>query len=269
MFYHGIIPWRSWHFIIALKKIGNKLHKENGRRFFLVLKNECEKIKNPEEKKIFAAFCFGQISHLLLDRSAHPFIYYFSGFDDDGRITGRFHYEHANYESEIDCILATKNAAIDFREKTFECLPYDKSVYKIIDKNLVPVLNKMYGVKLYKKYYSNSICNFRSMQKMTTNKLLRILGKDNMFKALYTPNHVEKDVMNEKKAIWKNPVTGNESKATFYDLFDKAQDIAIKAFEMFKQKGITDELINFVCNDMDYRGVEVDSKLKYCYFRNN
>ena len=30
MFYHGIIPWRSWHFIIALKKIGNKLHKENG-----------------------------------------------------------------------------------------------------------------------------------------------------------------------------------------------------------------------------------------------
>lgn len=107
------------------------------------------------------------------------------------------------------------------------------------------------------------------MQKMTTNKLLRILGKDNMFKALYTPNHVEKDVMNEKKAIWKNPVTGNESKETFYDLFDKAQDIAIKAFEMFKQKGITDELINFVCNDMDYRGVEVDSKLKYCYFRNN
>ena len=269
MFYHGIIPWRSWHFIIALKKIGNKLHKENGRRFFLELKNECEKIKNPEEKKIFAAFCFGQISHLLLDRSAHPFIYYFSGFDDDGRITGRFHYEHANYESEIDCILATKNAAIDFREKTFECLPYDKSVYKIIDKNLVPVLNKMYGVKLYKKYYTNSICNFRSMQKMTTNKLLRILGKDNMFKALYTPNHVEKDVMNEKKAIWKNPVTGNESKETFYDLFDKAQDIAIKAFEMFKQKGITDELINFVCNDMDYRGVEVDSKLKYCYFRNN
>ena len=83
MFYHGIIPWRSWHFIIALKKIGNKLHKENGRRFFLELKNECEKIKNPEEKKIFAAFCFGQISHLLLDRSAHPFIYYFSGFDDD------------------------------------------------------------------------------------------------------------------------------------------------------------------------------------------
>ena len=39
MFYHGIIPWRSWHFIIALKKIGNKLHKENGRRFFLELKN--------------------------------------------------------------------------------------------------------------------------------------------------------------------------------------------------------------------------------------
>ena len=61
----------------------------------------------------------------------------------------------------------------------------------------------MYGVKLYKKYYSNSICNFRSMQKMTTNKLLRILGKDNMFKALYTPNHVEKDVMNEKKQYGK------------------------------------------------------------------
>lgn len=43
MFYHGIIPWRSWHFIIALKKIGNKLHKENGRRFFLELKMNVKK----------------------------------------------------------------------------------------------------------------------------------------------------------------------------------------------------------------------------------
>lgn len=52
MFYHGIIPWRSWHFIIALKKIGNKLHKENGRRFFLELKMNVKNKKSRRKENI-------------------------------------------------------------------------------------------------------------------------------------------------------------------------------------------------------------------------
>ena len=89
----------------------------------------------------------------------------------------------------------------------------------------------------------------------------------------YNPGYVraEESIKTGARIIGIQNVTEHAGATTLMYMILKQLRInyKVKAFEMFKQKGITDELINFVCNDMDYRGVEVDSKLKYCYFRNN
>lgn len=263
LFYYGLIPWRSWHYLSALKKYGNLIHRTNGEEFFKKLISETQLISNPEEKSVFSAFVFGQIAHLVLDRAAHPYIYYSSGFDENGKLTGSFHYSHAKFESNIDAALAEMYTEYDFRGHTQDLLPYSPEVYRIIDRHLTPVVNSMFNAKLTKHYYSNSIKNIRTMQKLTNvTWLKRVTGKHSMFNALYTPKSIDKDYLNLEHREWKHPTDGTINNYSFLDILEQARKLLDPLFLVFLEKGVDIEMLDIINHD-SYKGVPVGAKLSY------
>ena len=47
LFYFGIVPFHAPHFLTARKKLGEKIHREDGRKFFKFLLEQCYGIDDP------------------------------------------------------------------------------------------------------------------------------------------------------------------------------------------------------------------------------
>lgn len=267
LFYYGIVPWRAWHYLAAVKRYGNEIHRTNGEEFLNRLSKQVDLIKDEGEKKTFSAFVMGQIAHLFLDRALHPFVYYFSGFDKEGKLTGEFHFEHAHFESRIDSALLERYEVLGFSGRTETLLPYNKSVTKVVDKYLTPVIREMFNAKLSKKYYTNSLKNIRSMQRMTRNKFVKFVsGRRSMFNALFTPKKAMGDPLNLTKEEWCNPVTKKLFDLNFIELMEQEIQVAAIVFkEYFQTKKIPN--INTITDERSYKGVEVGARLTY--WKNN
>lgn len=269
LFYMGIIPFKGLHLITAIKKIGNRLHKLDGKKLFRNLIEMSYSIdfgKNCEEQKRFQAFIFGQFAHYLLDRECHPYILYESGFDDNGRITGKYHYQHTFFESQIDYCLAKHYKVEYFLKRPGETIPNRFGPLKIIDRYFVPVLEKTFDVKrLPKKMYSNGVNNFRSWITYSNNgsKMRVFLFGKTSLSATRLPSEVTEDVLNEKKELWLDPVSGEEHHESFLELHSKAYDILARLYEDIMTKGFNFETFSEYIDGRNYYGNLPSEKWKY------
>ena len=108
LFFNGILPNNGFHPLYIKKKLGNKLHHDDFKKLLSCMLLNLEEVEE-ENKDAIKSFIFGQYAHYLLDSTCHPFIFYFSGFDENGKLTGKYHYKHAHYEMEIDVSLERRN----------------------------------------------------------------------------------------------------------------------------------------------------------------
>lgn len=269
LFYMGINPIRGLHLPTAMKKIGNRLHKEDPHIFFKALVDSIHTIdfyENGNEFNQFKAFIFGQFAHYLLDRETHPYILYISGFDDDGRITGSYHYKHAHLESEIDHCLARKFGNNSFLVDPQNILPNNKDYTQVIDKNLVPVLEKIFDEKkLPTHMYSNGFKNFRSWIKYV-NHGTSIRAKmffNTSLAAMRLPKEVTEDVLNEKKNVWLDPVSGERHSDSFMELHSKAFDLLENCYNDIMNHGFNYETFSKYIDDRNYYGTPIGSKWVY------
>ncbi len=264
LFYYGLMPWRAWHYLAAKRRYGSKIHHTDGKKFFTSLFKSYDEITDEQQKKIFLAFILGQYAHHLLDKNAHPFVYYYSGFNEEGRLKGRFHYEHANFESEIDSCLADIYPEIDFRDHTEDALKTDKKILHAIDKPLKNAMKDFLNVKVSKRYYTNSVKNMISMQKMSNHRWIRkITGKHSMFNALYTDDEYSKDPLNLKHQTWYHPVTNEKRNDSFLDILNKVKEEFKEVVAALSSGSFTKELILSKLDGIDYNGCTEGTKLTY------
>jgi hypothetical protein len=257
LFYMGIIPFRGLHIPTALKKYGNKIHKTDGKKYFRYLIERCFAIDyvndSDAEQKRFMAFVFGQFAHYLLDRECHPYVLYMSGFDSDGRITGKYHYEHAHFEAKIDYCLSKEYKMDYFRQKPYDIICDRSGPLKIIDMHFVPVIAKMFDAKkLPKKMYSNGLLNFRFWQKYSNGgSKMRVFffGKTSL-SATRLPLEVNEDVLNRQKKYWLDPVTGEKHNDSFLELHSRAFNILESLYVDIIKNGFTYEIF---CKYIDGR----------------
>ncbi len=264
LFYYGLMPWRSMHLLAAKKKYGSKIHHTNGEKYFTALFNSYDKIDDQEQKEIFLAFIVGQYLHKVLDKYAHPYVYYQSGFNDVGRLKGVYHYEHANFESEIDSCLAKKYEIINFVGHTQDALKLDKKLINAINRPLKNAIKEMFNARVSKRYFSNSLKNMISMQKLANKKIIRKLtGKKSMFNALYTPTNCNGDPLNLEKNDWYHPVTKEKHNESFIELLEQAKAEAEVVLNDYKKGLINKEYILSRLGDLNYNGLKVGEKLTY------
>jgi hypothetical protein len=269
LFYVGIVPTHGLHIPTALKKIGNKLHKLDGREFFKELINKCYQIEAVDnidrDQKAFMAFTFGQFAHYLLDREAHPYILYESGFDSDGRITGHYHYDHAFFEANIDACLAKKYNMIDFLNDPSSLIPFNQKSLDMLDHHLVPVLSKMFDTRLPKRCYSNAINNMKScIHFINKGTRLRIyLTFKSSLSAQRLPKKEDISVLNEERREWLDPVTGKKRHESFLELSNRAFDLLQDCYLDILKYGFNYETFEKYFNNLNYYGTPIGEKWVY------
>lgn len=267
LFYMGLLPTTRLHLITAMKKIGNQIHKTDARRYFRFLVEQAYTIDNDKEKKRFQAFVFGQFSHYILDREAHPYVLYKSGFDTSGHITGKYHYEHAFFETNIDCSFA-KNIGINrFISNPEETIPYHPSALSLIDQYYVPALKKTLELKkLPPKMYSNAVTNMRKFYKFMNHhgKFKSFLfGKRSALSAMYQIENPDFTVMNENNLLWKDPCTGEEHNESFLELHSRTYHICKQCMDDLLRFGFNYDVFKKYINGKNYYGEDLNAKRIY------
>lgn len=267
LFYMGIRPFHGLHLITALKKVGNRIHKTDGKRFFRYLVEQVYAIDNDKEKKQFEAFVFGQFAHYILDREAHPYILYESGFDNNGHITGHYHYDHAYFETNLDCALAKKAGINRFLTNPQETIPMFQSRLEFIDVYFVPALKKTFELKkLPKHMYSNAVSNMRHfIESMNRHGKLKcfFLGKKNGLAAMYQTTEPDFSVLNEDRHIWRDPCTGAESNSSFLEIHNNTYRIVKQCYEDILKNGFNYDVFKNYLNGKNYYGSELSAVRKY------
>lgn len=265
LFYFGVVPFK-FHLFTAKKRLGNKLHADDGKRFFKLLLDRSYGIDDIVAQRRFRSFIFGQFAHYILDRECHPYIIYFTGFDDNGKITGPYHYLHSHFEAMIDVTLAKKYRMNYFLEQPSEIIPFDNYFLDVIDKNLVPVLSQYFvNEKIPKHIYSQAISNMRFCYKfMNTHPdyKRKLIGK-NSLGALALEKEVTEDVLNEKNEPWLDPVTGSKRYDSFMDLFMRAYDIIERCYRDLVKEGFSYDVFTRYINGLDYYGLPCKEKWVY------
>lgn len=266
LFYMGVFPFHGLHLITALKKYGNKLHKLDSKKFFKLMFDECYRINDVEEQKEFQSYLFGQFAHYLLDRECHPYVLYKSGFDQDGKITGKYHYEHAYFESRIDFCLAKRFKMEYFLKEPEKILSTHAHPLVVVDSHLIPVMSKLFeDKKLPKNMFSNGWKNFSRWIKFTNHgHKIRVMlfGKTNL-SATRLPKEVSEDVLNETRSVWYDPVTHEKHNETFIELHSRAYELLSSLYEDIIKYGFNYETFAKYIDGKNYYGTKVDTKWLY------
>lgn len=267
LFYTGLLAHNGLHLKTALKKFGNQLHKDDGVKLFSLM-CECYNSYNGEHKDSIKAFILGQFGHYLLDSFTHPFIMYESGFNEEGRIKGKYHYAHCCYEMKIDVSLAKKRDVAFYLEKPSEYLKINKEKLDIIDKFIVDVLRKYFTEdKVPDKVYSSGVKNMRTLVEFVNQgtKARTWLFMHTSLSAMRIDRKTNEDVLNLKNQVWLDPVTGQKEESSFIDLYNAAFKILEKVYMKIKDSPKLDfkDFEEYI-SGCDYYGKKLNDKMKYC-----
>lgn len=264
LFYEGVMPIRAVRPRLAKAKLGNKLHRSDGSRFMALL---LEQIKSEPEAAtdVFRTFVFGQFCHYILDKTCHPYIYYMSGFDEEGKLTGRYHYEHAHFESELDVCLALLNGMEDELKTPYVLFPDDTELLKTIEPGMLGAITEFFDRSLPEDYYENAVRNMRTMVKIVNKApeaVMKVLGKS-IFGGLRLPRTADRRVLNPDREKWLDPVTGEEHHESFQDLFDQALQTVEAAYDRVLAQGLTMETLRPYYDGLNYKGSTPGTIMKY------
>lgn len=267
LFFLGLIPKNGLHLFLAKKKIGNKIHKSDATRFFKLLFDELYSIDNVLEKNRFEAFIFGQISHYFLDKIAHPYVMYESGFDGDGKITGSYHYKHTFFETNIDMCLADRFSLVRFFKAPYEQLVSDERTLRGIDSHFIPVLARFIEKdRLPKNLYSSSVKNmifFYKFMNKNGKRKSKMIGKKISLSGIYIPEKKDISVINESRKRWLEPDTGTSHNESFYELLDQSYNLLSSCYRDFINKGFNYQSLKPYLDQRDYYGTLKDKKRIY------
>lgn len=257
LFFYGLWPKRGLKLKIAKEAMGSQIHKSDGIQLFTTAFEQIDSIDDTVEKDVFTAFILGQFAHYMLDSHAHSYVYYWSGFDKRGKLSGIHHYRHGHFEATIDSVLANERRKPELTRKPETVLIIPSAQLELINKHFVKVLEDFFSKKLPSNFYADAVNNMIDIYRLANGgTCLRhhFFGHTSLGQ-IYIPTRGNPIVMNLDHLTWKNPSQGTNHKETFLDLFNKAQDDMEIAYANIVQNGLNIESVNPVMKGLNYSGI--------------
>ncbi len=230
--------------------------------------------KSESEREILLSFIKGFIFHYCLDRNAHPYIFYISGFSNIEKEKRKYSLEHAKIESYIDAIMYKKCKET---KKTPKMIEVSDEHLHVISKMFAHLAKRYFKISYIKEdTYYLSVKNMRFVTRLMYSPFkikklfFHIFFNKHELNAMSGPLSLRKlkkyDIFNSSGQKWLNCVNGNIRFESFYELFNNAKKDAETVNNIMKQAAsgleVKDLLNNFVHN-IDHDGFEIGATKKY------
>lgn len=198
----------------------------------------CDYADKSEDKELLYEYIYGAFCHFAVDRACHPYIFYRSGFSEDGKLHGFYGFSHGKFEAIADKTLGKKKGTYIRPDKAIRM---DEEQVKKISKMWAAISRGKLDEMAFFRCYEDFVFAEKMLWTPTGLKrpFFRLLGK---YSAAYSQSHPrflckykKIDVLNERKAKWLDPVTGEESHESFEELLSKANE-AIAALKPMLEK---------------------------------
>lgn len=243
-YYYHAWPWKNSK---NAGKIGTLIHRNETNRF-LMASLDYIKALDPDDDgtQALMAYVMGFLSHYVLDKTAHPFIFHFSGINDgDDPINYKRLYDHKHLEVILDTLMVIK-----LKNSAPAALPQ----HKVLELKIpVPLALGNYYEVMMKQVFDTSIeaemipammsdmaqimrflYDPKGMKRPIIRLLERLIGKHGAYSTAIYPGDLKADVdyLNLKHSQWCHPCDpGETSTDSFIDLYHRAVDEAAQLIE--------------------------------------
>ena len=198
-FFHILTPRVSDCTLLA-----QVMHRSRMSRQFACLRDGVSHLL-PRDASLGRAFALGLLSHYVLDRNAHPFVYeqQFGIVDSDPELEASGSQVHAVLESDLDVLmlqLKRDGATVEDYPPAGEIVTTDR-INRVAGVLMSYVAGRVYGIDIPAGEYGAAVAN---MQR------------------LYRAIEPAERTGNLGHLTWKNPFTDEVSNESFPEVFDRA-----------------------------------------------
>ena len=221
---YGTIPWIKRNDKKKVQEFGHAMHRIDVADTYYKM---AEYAKKSEHADLLFAFLDGLLMHYCVDRIMHAYIFYRSGVDENGKLTGYYGWSHGFFEAILDKVFAKERGTY---QKLSKCILNDDEQVKECSKMWAACAPTPLGEDDYYLSYVDFVSaeNMLWNPRGTKRPLFRLLGKYSTPYSQAHPVDVKKfaplDITNKNHAEWKNPATGEAHNWSIDEMFDMALD---------------------------------------------
>ncbi|OCT14414.1 hypothetical protein A8709_26780 [Paenibacillus pectinilyticus] len=223
LFYHNFLPWKKDK---TLNELGSRMHKEACGPFLLDLIQQVQGrgLYNPA-----VLYVLGFVTHHVLDRNLHPYVFYKSGFKK---------WDHQRFEIIMDTIVAKHERGI----QTWQT-PVWKEIYvgDSFPLGIVPALSAAakqhypeIASKMSDQDWNDAYYDMIRAQRLfhDPSGLKRVLTLGQISPLVFKKKPAPLDYFNESNHVWNCPTDLNETYTySAWELFDIAMDDAMQVLQ--------------------------------------
>lgn len=222
-YYSQIAPKKNAQ---QIRSIGTLLHTTHIECIFYDMlttyqTSQCESIKS---------YILGYFSHYYLDKTAHPFIFYRSGFSDNKEQAFIYSKKHKQYEMGLDAHLLDMLHKEHFSNyRLYQDIKLDKSLDSVY-KYMSCLISDTYGIHLSKASVQSAFKENYTVVKLFSKhrsfmsyvSYLLPYRYHLTIKSVLPVYQIEHDYLNMANALYKDPCTGKALSFNFLELMDIA-----------------------------------------------
>ena len=256
-------------------KLGHVMHNERMSRHFAALREGVERLP-AEDAGVGRAFVLGVLSHYVLDRTAHPFIYDMQwGIQDaDPDLENAGSPVHAVIESDLDVLMLQikRGGATMADYPPAKEIPTTSHVNQVAGALMSSMARTVYGLDIDVYEYGGAVADMQLVY-----RLIEPNGAPlNRFACFIDETFVEEYSLldglshrittetpartgNLDHLSWSNPFTGEASNESFPEIFDRALDDYEQTARLFIE---TDDMTE-VTHHLNYSGRPLDEDEEY------
>ena len=245
----------------ACMALGGRMHSARMSRAFVALREGVGRLPK-RDAAVGRAFVLGLLSHYVLDRSAHPFVYDqqwgIQRMDEDlARAGGKV---HAVIESDLDVLMLQRgrSGATCAELPPADLLVTTDRVDRVAGALMSFVARSVYGLEVGAAEYGGAVADMRLVYRLIEpagSPASRVIGAleglvsdYSLLAALAHPvtDEAPAATANLAHRTWENPFTKERSQESFPEVFDRALDDYARTASLFVEVGAMEAVTGHV-----------------------
>lgn len=240
LLYHNFFPWTKDK---RVAEFGELMHKQHCGLFLLEMIKYVDKHRTAGKlANHIVSYTLGFISHYVLDRHMHPYVYYRSGYAE---------WQHQRFEVMMDTLILKKLKGLEtWRTPAWKQiylgrqLPADVvEMLSEVTKQVYPDLSSTPSPDEWQTAYRHMCLAHRIFHDPTGLKRIATLGQIDPL--VYKRQVPSVDILNETRATWYHPCNQEEAyNYSVWDLWELAlentRDIYQQVLDLLNEEGNED-----------------------------